>query len=137
MGSPSNWRCLVVPRTTNISYYVTCWKLLNVWISNKSEFCVDLRQSYLALKLKFVQCRDYQTDSSKEVEKEHKKEVKLDDALKEVAEAPLPLVTLVHNILQSFFSNKEVYINNPQIYNSNGLYPHKFYISKNFKGAIS
>ena len=34
------------------------------------------------------------------------------------------------------FSNVEVYINNQQIYNSNGLYAHKSYISNNFKGAI-
>ena len=31
----------------------------------------------------------------------------------------------------------EVYINNQQIYNSNGLYAHKSYISNNFKAAIS
>ena len=30
-----------------------------------------------------------------------------------------------------------MYNNNQQIYNSNGLYAHKFYISNNFKGAIS
>ena len=31
----------------------------------------------------------------------------------------------------------EVYINNQQIYNSNGLYAHKSYLSNNFKGAIT
>ena len=31
----------------------------------------------------------------------------------------------------------EVYINNQQIYNSNGLYAYKSYISNNFKAAIS
>ena len=30
-----------------------------------------------------------------------------------------------------------MYINNQQIYNSNGLYAHKSYVSNNFKGAIS
>ena len=30
-----------------------------------------------------------------------------------------------------------MYLNNQQIYNSNGLYGHKSYISNNFKGAIS
>ena len=34
-------------------------------------------------------------------------------------------------------SNVEVYINNQQIYNSNGLYAHKSYFSNNFKGAIT
>ena len=46
-------------------------------------------------------------------------------------------VTYVSNILHSIFSNVEVYINNQQIYNSNGLYVHKSYISNNFKAAIS
>ena len=39
--------------------------------------------------------------------------------------------------MQSIFSNVEVYINNQPIYNSNGLYAHKSYISNNFKAAIS
>ena len=52
-------------------------------------------------------------------------------------EAPVPLVTHVNNILHSIFSNVEVYINNQQIYNSNGLYAHKSCISNNFKWAIS
>ena len=39
--------------------------------------------------------------------------------------------------MHSIFSNVEVYINNQQIYNSNGLYAHKSYISNNFKGAIT
>ena len=38
--------------------------------------------------------------------------------------------------MHSIFSNVEVYINNQQIYNSNGLYAHKSYISNNFKAAI-
>ena len=46
-------------------------------------------------------------------------------------------VTYVNNILHSIFSNVEVYFNNQQIYNSNGLYEHKSYISNNFKAAIS
>ena len=51
--------------------------------------------------------------------------------------APVPLVGHVNNIFHSNFSIVEVYINNQQIYNSNGLYAHKSYISNNFKGAIS
>ena len=38
--------------------------------------------------------------------------------------------------MHSIFSNVEVYINNQQIYNSNGLYAHKSYISNIFKAAI-
>ena len=46
-------------------------------------------------------------------------------------------VTYVNNIMHSIFSNVEVYNNNQQIYNSNGLYAHKSYNSNNFKSAIS
>ena len=38
--------------------------------------------------------------------------------------------------MHSLFSNVEVYINYQQLYNSNGLYAHKSYISNNFKAAI-
>ena len=39
--------------------------------------------------------------------------------------------------MHSIFPNVEVYINNQQIYNFNGLYAHKACISNNFKGANS
>ena len=39
--------------------------------------------------------------------------------------------------MNSIFSNVEVYTNNQQIYNSNGLYAHKSYFSNNFNAAIS
>ena len=74
---------------------------------------------------------------SKEVKKGHKEEAKAEEEDTAEADAPVPLVTHVNNILQSIFSNVEVYINNQQIYNSNGLYAHKSYISNNFKGTIS
>ena len=53
-----------------------------------------------------------------------------DDEEEEVAR-----VTYVNNIMHSIFSN--VYINNQQVYNSNGLHAHKSYISNNFKAVIS
>ena len=68
--------------------------------------------------------------------KERKKEAEADEE-ETAEEEPVPLVTHVNNILHSIFPNVEVYINNQQIYNSNGLYAHKSYISNNFKGAIS
>ena len=101
------------------------------------NYYVDLRQSFLALKLKFDKGRGYDTYESKK--KEHKDESVVftetgddDSEEKEVAR-----VTYVNNILHSIFSNVEVYIKNQQIYNSNGLYAHKSYISNNFKGAIT
>ena len=38
--------------------------------------------------------------------------------------------------MHSIFLNVELYINNQQIHNSNGLYAHKSYISNNFMAAI-
>ena len=102
------------------------------------NYYVDLRQTYLALKLKLVRGRGYETYNTKEVKKEHKEEAKAEqEETAEDEEAPVPLVTQVNNILHSIFSNVELYINNQQIYNSNGLYAHKSYISNNFKGVIS
>ena len=94
--------------------------------------------SLLALKLKFVKGRGYDTYESKEKKKEHKDEFVVftetgtDDEEEEVAR-----VTYVNNIMHSIFSNVEVYINNQQIYNSNGLYAHKSCISNKFWAAIS
>ena len=102
------------------------------------NFYVDLRQSFLALKLKFVKGRGYDTYESREKKKEHNDESVVftgtgtDDGEEEVAR-----VTNVNNMIHSTFSNVEVYINNQQIYNSNGLYAHKSFISNNFKAAIS
>ena len=91
----------------------------------------------MALKLKFVRGRGYETYITKEVKREHKEEAKAEE--KETAEedAPVPLVTHVNNILHFIFSNVEMYINNQRIYSSNGLYARTFYTSNNFKGAIS
>ena len=97
----------------------------------------DLRHTYLALKLKLVGGRGYETYNTKEVKKEHKEEGKAEEEETAEEDAPVPPVTHVNNVLHSIFSNVEVYINNQQIYNSNGLYAHKSYISNNFKGAIS
>ena len=96
---------------------------------------VVLRQSFLALKPKFVKGRGYDTYESKEKKKEHKDESVVftktgtDDSDEEEDVARF---TYVNNIMHSFFSNVEVYINNQQIYNFNGLYGHKSYISNNF-----
>ena len=103
------------------------------------NYYVDLRQSFLALKLKFAKRRGYDTYESKEKKKEHKDESVVfteagDDSDQE---EEVGRVTYVSNIMHSIFSNVEVYINNQQIYNSNGLYAHKSYISNNFKAAIS
>ena len=103
------------------------------------NYYVDLRQSFLALKLKFVKGRGYDTYESKEKKKEDKDESVIfnetgDD---EEEQEEVARVTYVNNIMHSIFSDVEVNINNQQIYNSNGLYAHKSYISNNFEAAIS
>ena len=102
-------------------------------------FYFDLRQSFLALKLKFVKGRGYDTYESKEKKKEHKDEsvVFTETSDDDSEEEEVTRVTYVNNKMHSIFSNVEVHINNQQIYNSNGLYAHKSYISNNFKAAIS
>ena len=101
------------------------------------NYFVDLRQTYLALKLKLVKGRGYETYNTKEVKKEHKEGAKAKEEETAEEDDPVPLVTHVNNILHTIFSNVEVCINNQQIYNSNGLYACKSYISNNLKGAIS
>ena len=91
------------------------------------------------MKPKFVKGRGYDIYESKEKKKEHKDEsvVLTETGDDSDQEEEVARVTYVNNIMHSIFSNVEVYINNQQIYNSNGLYAHKSYISNNFKAAIS
>ena len=81
----------------------------------------------MALKLKFVKGRGYDTYESKEKKKEHKDEsvVFTETGNDDSEEEEVARVTYVNNIMHSLFSNVEVYFNNKQIYNSNGLYSHK------------
>ena len=111
---------------------------IEVELPTGRNYYVDLRQTYLALILKFVKGRGYETYKTKEKEKEHKKEAKADEertAAQEEQDAPVPFATHVNNILHSIFSNVERYINNQQTYKSIGLYAHKCYLSNNFKEA--
>ena len=95
----------------------------------------------MALKLKFVKGRGYDTCECKKKKKEHKDESVVftetgtDD--KEGEQEEVARVTYLNNIMHSIFSNVGVYINNQQIYNSNGLYAHNSYISNNFNADIS
>ena len=77
-------------------------------------YYVDLRQAYLALKLKLVRGRGYETYNTKEVKKEQKEEGKAEEEETAEKEAPVLLATHVNNVLHSIFSNVEVYINNQQ-----------------------
>ena len=101
------------------------------------NFYVDLRPTSLALKLRLFRCRGYETYNSKKVKKEHNEEAKAEEEETAEEDAPVPLDTQENNILHSFFSNVEMYINNQQMYNTIGLYAHKSYIFNDFKGTIS
>ena len=103
------------------------------------NYYADLRQSFLALKLKIVKGRGYDTYESKEKKTEQKDEfvVFTETWTDDEEEEEVARVTYVNNIMHSIFSNVEMYINNQQIYNFNGLYVHKSYISNNIKAAIS
>ena len=101
------------------------------------NYYLDWRQTYVALKLEFVKGRGYEFYNIKDVIKEREEKSKADVETEEEQEAPVLLVTLINNFLHSISSNVEVYINNEQIYNSNGLYAHKLNICSNCKAAMS
>ena len=103
------------------------------------NFYVELRQSFLTLKHKFFKRLGYDTYGSMEKKKEHKIESVsfTETGTDEEEQEEVARVTYVDNIMHSIFSNVEVYMNNQQIYNSDGLYAHKSYISNNIKAAIS
>ena len=66
------------------------------------NYCIDLGQTYLAVKLKLVKGRGHETYNTKEVKNEHKEEAKAEEE-ETLDEEPVPLVTHVNNILHSFF----------------------------------
>ena len=103
---------------------------------------VDLRQTYLALKIELVKGRGFDTYKTTENKKEHKEDTVFnepgDDDVEFIEEDEgVPHITHVNNILHSIFSNAELYINNHKICNSNGLYAHKLHNSNNFKSTES
>ena len=103
---------------------------------------VDLRQTSLALKIKIVKGRGFGSYKITEKEKEHKGDAVFtktgDDDVEFIEEDErVSHISNVNNILHSIFSNADLYINNHQIYNSNGLYAQKSHISNNFKSTLS
>ena len=103
---------------------------------------VGLRQTYLALKIKLVKGRGFDTYKTTEKRKEHKEDTVFtetgDDDVEFIEEdEEVPHITHVDNILHSIFSNAELYINHHQIYNSNVLHAHKSHVSNNFKSTLS
>ena len=77
----------------------------------------------MALKLKIVKGRG--CDKYESEKKEHKDESVVFTEIENDEEEEVARVTYVNNIMHSIISNVEVYLNNQQIYNSNGLCAHK------------
>ena len=103
---------------------------------------VDLRQTYLALKIKLVKGRGFDTYKTTGKKKEHKEdnvftETGDDDVEYKKKDEGVPHITHVNKMLHSIFSNAELYINNHQSYNSNRLYAHKPHISNNFGTTLT
>ena len=103
---------------------------------------VDLRQTYLALKVKLVKGRGFNTYETTEKKKEHKEDAVFtetggDDVEFLEEDEGVPHSTHVNTIVHSIFSNAELYINNHQIYISNGPYAHKSHIFNTFKSTLS
>ena len=86
-------------------------------VQTDRNYYVDLRQPFLALKLKFVMGRGYDTYGSKKKKKEHKDEsvVFTETGDDEEEQEEVAWVTYVNNIMHLIFSNVEAYINNQQI----------------------
>ena len=102
---------------------------------------VELRQTYLALKTELFKGRVFGTYRTTEKKKEHKQDAVYtetgDDDVEIIEEDEgVPHITHVNKILHSIFPNAHLYINNHQIYNSNGLCAHKSLISNNFKSTL-
>ena len=107
-----------------------------------SNLYVDLRQTYLGLKIKLVKGLGFDTYKTTEKKKKEKQRTVYnetgDDDVEIIEDVNgVPYITHANNILHSIFSNAELYINKHQNYNSNGRFAHKSHISKNFKSTLA
>ena len=103
---------------------------------------VDLRETYLALKIKLVKACGFDTYKTTEKKKEYKEDTVFtetgDDDVELIEEGEgVPHITQVYIILHSIFSNAELYINDHRIYNSKEIYAQKSHISNNFKSTLT
>lgn len=92
---------------------------------------LDLRDTHLLIKVQINKGRLYDEYLNRTV-KIDKDEEEEEDSLMDK-----DYVTHVNNLLHSLFSNCEVYLNNYQVYNSNGLYAHKAFISNEFNASTT
>ena len=132
--SASHWRYLVglqknCPTASLDKNYVE--------FQTDQNYNVDLRRTFLALNMEFVKGRGNGTKNSKQGKNEHKEKTQADEEMEEQEKVPFTPVTHVDNILNSILSNVELCIIFKKVYNLNGLYAHKFYVSNVLKAAIS
>ena len=73
------------------------------------NYYVDLRQIYLALKLKIVKCRGYETYNIKVVNKEHKEEAKMDEEMGRTKKLQFFLFLMQTNFALKFFQGLGVH----------------------------
>ena len=112
-------------------------------LRNKKNYpTTSLDESYLALKIKLVKGRGFDSYKTTEKKKEHKRDTVFtetggDDVEFLEENEGVPHITHVNNILHSIFSNAELYNKNHQIYRSNGPYAHKTQISNTFKSTLT
>ena len=85
-------------------HYHNRWKLHRVWVSKRTNSYVELRQKFLAVKLKMLKEPGDESYNKKEVNRKHKEELKkvaVDEAMEE--EVSNRFVTNVNNLLHLFF----------------------------------
>ena len=127
---PTNKKSVLLPHS------MECAESFNLKMDR--NFYVNLRQTYLVLKLKFVNGRGYESHKTKKnTKKEPKKVAKVDVEMEEEQEVLVILVTHVNNVLHSMLSTVEMYIKSHQLYISKRMYAQKPYICNKFKGAMS
>ena len=103
---------------------------------------MDLRQTDLAIKIKLVKGRGFDAYKTIEKKKKHKEDTVFtergDDDVEFIEEGKgVRHITHVESFLHPIFSNAELYFNNHQIYNSNGLYAHKSHFFMSFKSTLT
>ena len=98
---------------------------------------------YFDLKIKPVKGRCFYTYQTTKKKKEHKENNVFtkngDDDVEFKAEEGNGVyhITHVNNISHSIYSKAQLYSNNYQSYNSNGLFAHKSHLFSNFKSSLT
>ena len=105
---PGIWRCLVVLRTRNLSFYLTQWKLHRVWTSNGSELLCCFKTVFHRYETEIGQ-KSWLRNLPKQESEEHNDESEQAAAGEEMKEdTPLSLIFRADNILHTSFSKVNI-----------------------------